>query len=55
MAEVLRERSIPDLLLRSEIPISTAPERELSFANAVGEFDARQCNDRTPEGFEASH
>jgi hypothetical protein len=55
LAKLLRERSIPDLLWRSENPISTAPERELSFANAVGELDARQCNGRTSEGFEASH
>ena len=29
--DVLRECSIPDLLSRPEIPISTAPERELAL------------------------
>ena len=35
--------------------ISTAPERELSFAYPMGKFDAGQGNDRAPERLEASH
>src|SRR6266851_7653414 len=53
--KVLRERSIPDLLQRPEIPITTAPERELPLANPMGKLDAGQCNGCTPEGLEASH
>jgi hypothetical protein len=37
---VLRECSFPDLLERPEIPIPTAPERELPLANPVGKLDA---------------
>jgi hypothetical protein len=53
--EVLRQRSLPELLERPDIPISTAPERELPLANPMGKLDAGQCNGRTPEGLEASH
>jgi hypothetical protein len=35
--------------------ISTAPERELSLAYPMGQFDASQGNGRTPERLEASH
>jgi hypothetical protein len=34
--------------------ISTAPERELSFAYPMGKLDAGQGNGRTPERLEAS-
>jgi hypothetical protein len=53
--DVLRECSFPDLLERLEIPISTAPERELLFADPMGELDAGQGNGRTPERLEACH
>jgi site-specific recombinase XerD len=40
--EVLRQRSLPELLERPDIPISTAPERELPVANPMGKLDAGQ-------------
>jgi hypothetical protein len=55
LGDVLRECSIPDLLERPEVPISTAPERELPLPNPVGKLDAGQCNGRTPERLEACH
>jgi hypothetical protein len=35
--------------------MSTAPERELFFANPMGELDAGQGNSCTPERLKASH
>jgi hypothetical protein len=53
--EVLGEGPIPDMLERPEIPITTAPERELPLANPMGKLDAGQCYRSTPERLEASH
>jgi hypothetical protein len=52
---VLRERSLPELLERSEVPISTPPQRELPLSNPMGKFDTGQCDGCTPKGLEASH
>ncbi len=52
---VLRERSFPELLWRPEVPISTAPQRELPLADPMSKFDAGQGDGRTPEGLEAAH
>jgi hypothetical protein len=38
--EPLGECSVPDLLRRPEVPIPTAPERELPLPNPMGQLDA---------------
>jgi hypothetical protein len=38
-----------------EVSIPTAPERELSLANPMGEFDSGQGNGRAAERLEGSH
>ena len=48
LGSLLGECSIPELLQRPDVPISTAPERELSPSNPIGKFDAGQCNGRAP-------
>jgi hypothetical protein len=47
--DVLRECSLPELLKRPEVPISTAPQRELPLSNPMGKLDAGQGDGSTPE------
>jgi len=53
--DVLCERSLPELLERPEVPISTPPEGKLPLANSMGQLDAGQRNRCTPERLESSH
>ena len=42
-------------LMRPDVPIPTAPQRELPLSNSMGQLDADQGNSRSPERLEASH